>query len=512
MPSLGRIIHETLARDPSRVASRFVSPSGTREVSAAELSAMARRASFLIARRDLPPRSLVGIAMYSGAPLHAAWLGCLWSGHIPTMVAPPSPRMEPGKYADGFAHIVQHLGLKALLADEAAAQALGAGVPQGLALVPIGDLADGETYETIADPPPSEVAVVQHSSGTTGAQKAVALTSDKILRHHDAYAARIALSPQDRIVSWLPLYHDMGFVACLLLPLIAGIAVTEMSPIAWANRPAMLLEAIHRHRPTLCWMPNFAFRLLSDPRVLRGVAPQTDLSSIRLWTNCSEPVMGASLDRFVAALNPFGVTEGSIAACYAMAENVFAVSQSLPGGMRREGEAVSNGPPLETTEVRVRDGELLLRGAHCFGGYGLEPFAPADADGWFATGDLGFVKDGEIYVTGRKKDLIIVRGRNYHAHDIEEAIGALPGVQAGRVCAFGLPDAVTGTEKLIIVAEPESQAREGTLALDIRRQVAQVFDTTASDVRIVPQRWLIKSTSGKMARADNRRKYLDAFG
>ena len=543
MFSLGHIIKTRLESEPNRRVARFLSDSKVQDLTASRLNSMARRIAGEI-RNRAPERSPVGVALYSGAALHTAWLGCVWAGRIPTMVAPPSPRMEPQKYISGLEGILKHLGLGALLVDAAARDLLAPHVPSTLQLI-VADGESGEEIAQIADPSADEIVLVQHSSGTTGIQKALALTSRQILNHHEAYAKRIGLTRDDVIVSWLPLYHDMGFVACLLQPMIEGIEIIEMSPFAWANRPAMLLEAIHAHRPTLCWMPNFAFALLSEPRVIRSLSG-LDLSSVRAWINCSEPVMATSFDHFASALSPFGVTQDSLLASYAMAENVFAVTQSEIGAPRRIpisrdtmvreqiatlaacGEdcvtLVSNGRALPTTELEVRDangaslsegriGEFCLRGSHRFDGYFMRPDltrAAIDEAGWYATGDLGFIMDGHAYVTGRKKDLIIIRGRNYYSQDVEDVVATVAGVRRGRIVAFSLPDDVSGTEKLIILAEAETdfEDRHWAVALDIRKQIAQTLDTTVFDVRIVPDRWLVKSTAGKLARADNRAKYL----
>jgi acyl-CoA synthetase (AMP-forming)/AMP-acid ligase II len=176
---------------------------------------------------------------------------------------------------------------------------------------------------------------------------------------------------------------------------------------------------------------------------------------------------------------------------------------------------VGNGAPLPTTEVRVLGadgalpdghvGELALRGAHLFSGYFRRDQRAGD---WFLTGDLGFVKDGEVYVTGRKKDLIVIQGRNFHPSDFEEVASEVPGVVPGRAVAFGVSDEKSGTERLVILVEIDEQASPGSVALAIRRNISQQLDCTPSDVRVVPARWLIKSTSGKLARDDNRRKYL----
>lgn len=544
---LGRVIQDRLLAAPERVASRFLSAGGETVLTQSGLCGMASDAARRVAALDLAPRSVVGIAQYSGAALHAAWLGVLWAGHIPAMLAPPSPRMEAAKYASGLAGIVSALALGALLVDAASGAGLGhlSGTTR---LVAMEDLDPQAAVFEAADIAASEIAALQHSSGTTGQQKAIALTAAEILAHQAALGSRLGLGEADKIVSWLPLYHDMGFVAAFLQPLLTGIELVELSPFEWASRPAMLLEAIAAHRPTLCWMPNFAFALLAEPRVLRSLG-EIDLSSVRMWINCSEPVMATSIDRFAAALAARGVAPAALAASYAMAENVFAVTQSAAGGLRRltvdreqletagrivevspedarSAVLVSNGPVIPTTQVEVRDahgrplgeamiGEFHLRGEHRFAGYhGRADLTAAaiDGNGWYATGDLGFVLDNEVYVTGRQKDLLILRGRNYLAQDIEASLGALAGVRPGRVVAFSLPDPQLGTERLIVIAEAEPGADNGALALAIRQCVAQTFDTTIGDLKIVPERWLVKSTSGKLARKDNAAKYLREWG
>jgi fatty-acyl-CoA synthase len=469
-------------------------------------------------------RKLVAVCMPHGFELHAAFLGALWAGHVPTMLAPPSPRMEPAKYASSFARLLAHVRPDFLVVDAATHAALGR-------LAPAAFIDPAEVTPATCPPAPTDagdVALVQHSSGTTGLQKGVALSHRAILAHQEAYAERLALRDSDVIVSWLPLYHDMGLIACFLMPLLARIPFVELSPFDWVKRPRLLFDKIAEHRATLCFLPNFAYSFLADS--VRD-ADGLDLRSIRAFVNCSEPVLARSHDAFLRQFAAAGVSARQLTASYAMAENVFAVTQSRELKMidadRRilideqrvvAGDSlrlVSNGAPLPTTEVRVLGpdgalpdghvGELALRGAHLFSGYfGRDP----RDDGWFLTGDLGFVKDGEVYVTGRKKDLIVIQGRNFHPSDFEEVASQVPGVTAGRVVAFGVADEKSGTERLVILVEIEEQASAGAVALAIRREVAQELDCTPSDVRVVPARWLVKSTSGKLARDDNRRKYL----
>ncbi|HVF44334.1 MAG TPA: AMP-binding protein, partial [Pyrinomonadaceae bacterium] len=251
---------------------------------------------------------------------------------------------------------------------------------------------------------------------------------------------------------------------------------------------------------------------------------------------------------FLSRFAEYGASERQLTASYAMAENVFAVTQSRAGEYKvlrvnrrifreehrvetDESDAalafVSNGTQVEGTEVAVVDesgramteggvGELAIRGEYLFSGYFRREDLTREAltaDGWYKTGDLGFVRAGEVYVTGRKKDLIIVQGRNFYPADVERVVTQVEGVTPGRVVVFGMPNEKAGTEGLIVLAESEEFGGEGArrLALRIRNAVAQELDCTPQDVRVVPPRWLVKSTAGKLARADNRSKYLKNF-
>jgi len=489
---------------------------------------------------------LTAICLGHSPELHAAFLGALLAGRVPTMVAPPSPRMERRKYTDAFARMLDHVRPSEVITSSSVLASLEELTPEALA---------GHRLlaaETISPSPArgipvvsaDDVALVQHSSGTTGLQKGVAITHRALFAQLRSYADTLSLTNEDVIVSWLPLYHDMGFVACFLLPLVTGVPVVELSPFDWVARPQTLLTAIERHRGTLAWLPNFAFSFLGSVRTSDGEGAP-DLSSVRAFVNCSEPVMAASHRAFAKRWPD--VRPSQLTTCYAMAENVFAVTQSPVGEAPRVAqlsrraleverraaavvgdepavELTSNGRPIAGVSVAILDadgaslpegrvGEIGVKGTSLFEGYFHRPdlTAAAFVDGWYRTGDLGFIVDGELYVTGRKKDLVILAGRNFHPGDIEAEVSTIEGVLPGRVAAFGDSDEASGTELLVIVAESELEDRavKAKLELEIRKRVAQTFDCTVARTAIVPPRWLVKSTSGKVARADTRAKYRE---
>ena len=547
--SIGEALIRRVEKDSLAEYCSLFAPDGTiARVTTGELIVRASGFAESYGLRGGAERKLVAICLPHGRQLHAAFWGAVLAGHLPTILAPPSPRMEPAKYRRSFAKLVDHVRPSILVTDAGVLDSLAR---EGLSpLDRVGVIRSEEVGDAslpaVCDASADEIALLQHSSGTTGQQKGVALSHNAIFAHNRSFQSRLPMHSDDRVVSWLPLYHDMGLIACFLMPSLLGVPFTEMSAFDWVVNPGLLFDAITRQRGTLCWLPNFAFallvRLLPQMRIREG----TNLSSVRAWINCSEPVTSAALSAFATHFQPIGVRPESLTASYAMAENVFAVTQVVPGSMRcirasrRSLQAthrvidclaesddavtlVSNGPLLDDVEVKVLAdsgiecgddcvGEIALRGPFRFDGYYGRPDltqAVIDDEGWYRTGDLGFLRDSELYVTGRRKDLIILQGKNFYPTDIEDATREVEGVNRGRVVAFGLRDEKAATEELIILAEPASDAIETrALALSIRRHVAQTLDATASDVRVVPARWLVKSSSGKLARSENREKYL----
>src|ERR1700749_2735379 len=426
--TLGRVLQRRLEEEPDAVACWLVGSEGeSARVTVREL--MGRATAFASRYGSAEEgRKIVAVCLYHGLDLHAAFVGALLAGHVPTMIAPPSPRMEASKYTDSFCRMIAPIRPSCVVADGAALAKLDA-----LALkdFPYSELIDAasvgdatasfEPWEGDAE----EVALLQHSSGTTGLQKGVALSHRAVLRHNRAYAERVGLTRDDVIVSWLPLYHDMGFVACFLLPLLARVPFVELSPFDWVLRPVSLFEQIHAHRATLCWMPNFAF-LFMAATVRASQLAGLSLRSIRAWVNCSEPVQHSAHAVFVERFAEQGVSEKQLTASYAMAENVFAVTQTRAGVYKvlrvnrrlftdeprvetDESEDalafVSNGTAVEGTEVAVIDerelampegrvGELAIRGEYLFSGYFRREDLTREAmtaEGWYKTGDLGFV-------------------------------------------------------------------------------------------------------------------------
>lgn len=377
-----------------------------------------------------------------------------------------------------------------------------------------------------------------------GGHKGVALSHRAILAQIYRYANSLRLAPDDVIVSWLPLYHDMGLISSFLMPLVTGTPLVLLDPFEWVAAPWSLLTAITEHRGTLSWLPNFAFHFLA--RAPQPAGLRIDLSSVRAFVNCSEPCKPEAFEAFEKRFAAQGVTTGQLQICYAMAETVFAVTQTLPGqpvaplrvqraslqqGMFAPSDDPTDervmpvGRPLDGVVVAILDdggqlvpdgrvGEIAIQAPYLFSGYFGEPVLSAAAlkHGRYLSGDLGAVYEGQLYITGRKKDLIIVNGKNFYAHDVEEIAGDVAGVKAGRCVALAVPNAAMGSECVHVVAESERPLVEhAAIARSIKAAVQQTLGLLIAKAVIVPPKWLIKTTSGKMSRWGNRAKYLESL-
>ncbi|MEL6268982.1 MAG: AMP-binding protein [Chloroflexota bacterium] len=461
---------------------------------------------------------------------------------IPSMFPTLTEKLDPDIYTRSMDELVSNSGVKAVFTTDDFAPTLRNVLTCDVHST--GQVHEARAQDNVpmrppAPPNPSLIAFLQHSSGTTGLQKGVALSHAAVLNQIESYSEAIALNDDDVIVSWLPLYHDMGLIAGFIMPLVQGVPLVLMSPFDWVGHPTMLLRAITDYAGTLCWLPNFAYNHMAR-RIRKRDLEGVDLSSMRMFINCSEPVRADSHALFAEKFSAQGVTRQMLTVSYAMAENTFAVTQTPPGlapaidtvdaaALEEQKQAipiaegraiVSCGKPITGTQVRVLDdngtelperhvGELAVKSNCMLTEYYKRPdLNPFTADGWYVTGDMGYMADGEVYVIGRKKDLIINAGKNVYPQDIEAIVNTVPGVKPGRAVVFGVPDEREGTEILAVVAELLPDHDTDAVKKAIRQQVATQSTVSVSYVTLVDDKWLIKTSSGKIARAANRDKWM----
>jgi acyl-CoA synthetase (AMP-forming)/AMP-acid ligase II len=549
------IIHRASA-SPEHLALVFVEDDGSEQTfTSHQFHAEAGRYARALQAVDIQSEDLVILVLRHSHSLLFAFWGAMYLGAIASIFPFLTEKLDPAIYLERVGELVKHSQAKAVITfpefkDELRAL-LAAADCAVLSSDDIPNSEPGDIDVTWPDFSDDKIAFLQHSSGTTGLQKGVALSHRAVLNQIEAYGRAIQLSEQDTIVSWLPLYHDMGLIAGFVMPLVAGVPLVLMSPFKWVRDPKVFLHAIHRHRGTLCWLPNFAYNhsaRVIRPRDLQGI----DLSSLRAWINCSEPVFLESHQIFLEKFAPYGVQPGAFSACYAMAENTFAVTQTPIGlaptidwvhtrTLQEERRAepgmpftngstpmVSCGFPIEGTEIRILDGhgkrlperwvgEIALRSNCMLSGYYRRPEITAQAmhHGWYHTGDMGYQANGELFITGRKKDLIIVGGKNIYPQDLEAIANITPGLIPGRSVAFGVLDKSLGSESIVMVCEIEderlSEAERRKIEMDLRSRVVQRSEVALSDVRLVERKWLIKTSSGKLSRSANREKYMQEF-
>lgn len=318
----------------------------------------------------------------------------------------------------------------------------------------------------------------------------------------------------------------MGLITSFLLPAISGIPIVSLDATEWVIQPTVLLDMIERHNATLCWLPNFAFH-----HITRLARPERhwNLSAVRMIVNCSEPCRVAAFDSFLERFGVCGISSNKLQVCFALAENVFAASQTRPGHLVRGSVKatfagyLSSGNPIRDTEISIREpdgsiaadgeiGEILIRSACLFDGYDKEPERTALRlrDGWYYTGDIGFIDAGELFVVGRLDDVLNINGKKLIAHEVETALNDVVGVAPGRILVYEQHDAASGATALLVAAELDHRqpSAAANVPAEIRRHVLATSGLRPTGVKVVPRGFLIKSTAGKISRRASIAKLL----
>ncbi len=543
-PHKDAIVHWKLGEEPFRW-------------SFSELLKTANKFSVLLAKQGIKRDEVCAIIIRHNPMFFPLYLGVAGLGAIPAVLAYPNPRLHPDKFKSGVEGMSQRSGLDWIFTEQDLEPVIAPLVTREGSTIkglhfPLEwdqefDLSDSEQQmlkEIRASIKETDPVLLQHSSGTTGLQKPVLLSQRAVLDHVDNYAESINLTEDDKIVSWLPLYHDMGLIAAYHLPLAYGITSIQVDPFEWVLAPSLQFEALSAEKATICWLPNFAYNFMAN-RIEEDEMEEISLETLRLVINCSEPVRNESHKKFVAAFEKYGFSPLALSASYAMAETTFAATQTAPGKLittievDRESLAqgkvvgpvpgktsricVSSGKEIPGCEVKIVDekgnelpdhgvGEIIIKSVSMFDGYRNYPEKTAEVlkDGWYFSGDYGFKQDGELYVIGRKKDIIIVAGKNIYPEDVEDAIGTVEGIIPGRVISFGEDNIELGTEEISVVAETayEDEKEKKHLIQRVREKGTSV-DLTITHVYLVPPRWLIKSSAGKPSRKANKERIAE---
>jgi len=535
-----------------------------------ELYAAGQRCAAELAKRGVPAGGRVALMLPTSRAFFVSYAGILLAGAVPVPIYPPFRADRIEEYAERQSAILKNAGVCLLLTfrqAEAVARLLKPKVPT------LAEVADAEKLLDAADhappPPPgalplhltgsrvrkaTDTALLQYTSGSTGDPKGVVLTHANLLANIRAIGEAVQIRNDDACVSWLPLYHDMGLIGAWLAPLYFGLPLAVMSPLAFLTRPERWLKAVQKYRGTVAAAPNFAYELC-----VRKIADKDieglDLSLWRAALNGAEPVNPDTLERFAARFERYGFRKEAQLPVYGLAEASLAVTIPPVGRGplidRVEREAftthgravpakkedataiafVSSGKPVPRHEVKIVDargeevperteGFLWFCGPSATRGYyenveasaKLLPRGPASEGeyAWVNSGDRAYVAEGEIYVTGRVKDIIIKGGRNLYPHEVEELAGRAEGVRKGCVVAFGIKDEASGTEKLVVVAESRERdtAQRARIAAAVTEQVARGLSLPPDRVELIAPGSIPKTSSGKLRREETKRLFV----
>ena len=543
----------TAAPDGAHVLLRLEDDSEETITYGALLAGASKVAAALI-EKGLAPLETVVLMLPTGGEFFFSFFGVLLAGGIPVPIYPPFRADRVEDYARRQAGILRNAGARFMITFAAArplARLMSAHVPDLRHVCYCAELLSADAPSVTMAVDPGQSALIQYTSGSTGRPKGVVLSHANLLANIRALGEAAGISPRDVVVSWLPLYHDMGLIGAWLASLYYGIPVAIMSPLAFLTRPERWLLSIHFHRATVTAAPNFAYELCArrvSDRAIEGL----DLSCLRLAFNGAEPVSPDTMERFNRRFVPYGFKPEAMFPVYGMAENSLCLTTPVPGeapevdvvsrlafGESRravkaeEGEAhplrfVSCGRPIPGHEMRLVGGKgedinedrveglVQFRGPSSTKGYYRSPEATGDllSGDWLNAGDLAYRAAGRYFITGRRKDIIIRGGRNLVPQEIEEIAGDVQGVRKGCVAAFGVADSDAGTERIVIVAE----TREGKPAA--RKEIADAVVAAVFDaVGIPPDEVLMagpgtvpKTSSGKIRRADCKASYTAGGG
>ena len=519
------------------------------EMTFGSLDRRARKVAAGLRDLGVGPGQAVGIMLPTCLDYFAAFYGAQMAGAIPVPLYPPARRSQIEDHLRRQAGILATAQASVLISFPEVlplARLLSAQLPGLRKVVTVPELSgDGTVLPDVRD---SDIAFLQFTSGSTGSPKGVTLTHANLLANLRSIGKAVEMGPDDVVVSWLPLYHDMGLIGSWMGSLYFGLPLVLMSPLSFLARPSRWLWAIHRHRGTLSPAPNFAYELCVR-KVEDAEIDGLNLSSWRYALNGAEPVSPEAMRRFTERYAPHGFDPRAMAPVYGLAENSLALAFTPLGRgpvldtveretFQRTGQAVpvpadhpgalrfvSCGIPVPDHEIRIVDesgnemgerqeGRLEFRGPSATSGYYRNPEATArlirdPGAGWVDSGDRAYIAGGEVHVTGRVKDIIIRAGRNLYPHELEEAVGEIPGIRKGCVAVFGAADPESGTERVVVLAETRERGEE---ALERLRQAVQevavdLLGTPADDVVLAPPHAVPKTSSGKIRRAASRELY-----
>ena len=550
------VLRERTDAEPDRVQIHLMEGDDGQDISYQQLLERSREVAAGLIARGLERNETAALMLPTGEDFFYAFFGIALAGGIAVPIYPPAQASKIEEYVNRQVGILRNADVRFLISFgqvQAVSRVMRLGLPGVREVTTVGELRRRGRARSAADVDPADTFFVQYTSGSTSDPKGVTLHHANVLANVRGIGWGVEATPDDAVVSWLPLYHDMGLIGSWLFSVYHGLPITILSPLDFLSRPERWLWAVSdADRDVLCPAPNFSYELCTR-KIPDEALTDVDLSRWRVVINAGEAVLPETLARFERRFRPYGFNAEGFIPCYGLAESSVALTfpplrrQPLidtidRARFERDGRAeppaggephddhegkqvrfVANGMPLPGHEVRIVDaedrdvgervrGRVLFRGPSKTSGYYRNPEATAavtTADDWMDTGDLGYWADGEIYITGRLKETIIKGGHNIAPQEIELAAADVAGVRRGCVAAFGVTDRDTGTERLVVVAETRAGER-GELTR-IREEIVATVDERVGippdHVELVAAQSIPKTSSGKIRRGETRRLY-----
>ncbi|MBX3207089.1 MAG: fatty acyl-AMP ligase [Labilithrix sp.] len=546
----------------------FVRPDGTeRFCSFRDLGVEAQRRAADLHARGLVKGDRLAIAVPDPDEFVLSFLGAVMGGIVPVPISPQLSFKNIEGYHDTVAHIANASGASLLLTTAATRQyvdPIAARAPKLRGIVTVDELGKEDHGKVDVAVDPTDLAFLQFTSGSTSRPKGVMVSHRNLAWNSESFMIHGLAkdSSFDKGVTWLPLFHDMGLIGFVVGTIFTDIPVVFLPTASFVRNPRIWLDKIHQHRGTITYAPNFAYALVAKRLKDKDVA-DLDLSCLRRAGCGAEPIQPKTLRDFAAKLAPAKLDPKAFLPSYGMAEATLAITfvphstgvrtdviekKSLEAGDAKPApsiedaggtvdssmlgadvqELVNCGKPFPEHALAIVDeagnrlgdrrvGQIVTRGPSISAGYYEEPELTADAfkkgpdgDTWLYTGDLGYTVDGEVFICGRLKDMIIVRGRNFYPNDLEWVVSELPSVRRGNVVAFSVD--VSGPEgagEQLVIAAEAFQADAEALKQAIAQAIVANFSLTTHEVVIVPQGTLPRTSSGKPQRRKTRQLYLD---
>ena len=516
---------------PDDIAIRlYLSSTNIQEITYAQLYSQAEVvADKLINQNELPVGGKVAVFLETNLDAISAVYGIWLAGGVVVSVPPLARKSNADSYLSNLTFILDQVKPNLIFVNQTTEKILNTSELKAT-LIRQNNIDPREKIQSIDSRIDNQsIALIQYTSGSTSNPKGVQLTHQAITSNIQGMAERLSVSFDSKVLGWCPLSHDMGLIGTLLGPVYTKCETTLIPPFNFIMNPKIWIQLLSEYQITITTGPNFGYLLCAN-RFPEDLMDTIDLSALRHCVVGGEPVRAQTLTVFAQKFKRAGFRAESLHPGYGLAENVLTASlftedhpfiesvHPSENVEQKQSRFVSVGTPLPGVEIMILDdtgkslsehrlGEIAIKGDSLMTGYvGTNYEDTFTKDGWYRTGDLGWMLNGQLYIAGRKTDLMIRGGINYYSHDIEAALDNIEGIRPGSIACFSVPDEELGTERIIIWADARRNSAE--LQQTVSDEIFHRFGFTPDEVELLPPGSVLKTSSGKIQRLRCREYYL----